>query len=98
MATFVVHTFLAPGSKISQNSMQFSHIDSVNFVTDITFQFFESAWVCLVHSIFQSTPLPKICYTDYGLLNVMEFLHREVVIQRVFVLGCHTKLTNIDHK
>ena len=83
LSTFVVHEFLATLYKISHNSLQFSSINVVNFVTDIKFQFFQSAWVCLLHSIFQS-----IWWT------LMEFLHLGIVFQRVFVLGLQTELTS----
>ena len=49
-------------------------------------------------SLLMLISLPEICYTEYGLLNVMEFLHPGIVLQRVFVLGRQTELTNIDHK
>ena len=65
---------------------------------DIKFQFFQSACVCRVHNIFQSTTLPEICYKNDGLLNLMEFLHQGIVLERVFVLGWQTELTNIDNK
>ena len=47
----------------------------------ITFQFLQM-WVCHVR-IFESTPMPEICYSDYGLLNVMEFLHLGIMLQNV---------------
>ena len=98
LSTFVVHTFLAPLYKISHISLQFSSIDVANFVTNIMFQFFQSACVCCVHNIFQSTMLPEICYRSDGLLNMMEFLNQGIVLERVFVLGWQTELTNIDNK
>ena len=54
LSIFVVNTFLAPLYKISHNSLWFSSID-VNFITNIKFKFFQSAWVSLVHIVFQST-------------------------------------------
>ena len=65
LSTFFIQPFLAHLYKISPNSLQFSSPD-VNFVTDIRFQFFPSAWVWFVHSIFQSTPEREIAGGHVG--------------------------------